>query len=107
MSAALPCPFCGSMPVLFSAGIHQANMECPKCGAKLPASTGANRYKDAINAWNKRTLSITEKDLLFEIAQAADILELAGEIETHGELYTQEAERIRVLLERVLNEADG
>lgn len=101
MNYDMNCPFCGSMPVLMTAGQHQANMECPKCGASLPPSKGTEMYRDAIRAWRRRAFSIREKHLLFELAQAADILELAGEIEAHGELYTEEARRIRELLRRV------
>ena len=106
MKYEMNCPFCGSMPVLMTAGVHQANMECPNCGARLPASPGPNRYRDAIRAWRRRAFSNREKDMLCELAEAADILEIAGEIEEHGEMYTEEVERIRELLRRILSETD-
>ena len=106
MNYEMNCPFCGSIPVLITASQNQANIECPVCGARLPASSGQDRYRDAIKAWRRRAFSNREKDMLAELAEAADILDIAGKIETHGELYTEEAKRIRDLLWRVLNGAN-
>ena len=45
--------------------------------------------------------------MLLELAEAADILDIAGKIEAHGELYAEEAVRIRDLLWHILNEIGG
>ena len=107
MNYEMNCPFCGSMPVLMTASQNQANVECPVCGARLPASSGPDRYRNAIRAWRRRAFSIREKDMLLELAEAADILDIAGKIEAHGELYAEEAVRIRDLLWHILNEIGG
>ena len=49
-----PCPFCGSMPVLYIGGEDFSHALCENCGARLPASFGENRKTDAITAWNMR-----------------------------------------------------
>ena len=95
----LPCPFCGSMPVLMTCGEHQSNMCCPECGAKLPAISGTNKDADALKAWNRRVLSMREKDM-YEALKSA-MWELYCSARGYSNRAITEACHIRDLLLRI------
>ena len=98
-SEVLPCPFCGSMPVVMTCGDHQSNMACPECGAKLPAVSGCNRDNDALKAWNRRALSLREKDM-YEALKSA-MCELYSSAAGYNRKAITEACHIRDMLRRI------
>lgn len=101
----LPCPFCGAMAVLITGGEHFSYVECPECGAKLPASTGKNRNADAINAWNKRALSERESELIETLENALG--ELLYNTREHTINTIEQAREIQDFLRRIESEKDG
>ena len=94
-----PCPFCGSMPVLMTCGEHQSNMECPECGARLPACPRDNQDIGALKAWNARALSMREKDM-YEALRSA-MCELYCSASGYNRHVITEACHIRDLLRRI------
>jgi Lar family restriction alleviation protein len=90
LSAALPCPFCGSADVRVAlphaGGAFRVECYGSNCGVFM--RTGARSEHDAIAAWNRRVPRITPTG--DEVGKAAEIAEAtAGSLEDAGSLTSE------------------